>query len=482
MRILIASCVRQKEIIFREFLDSLSRLDCEGLDVVFAFVFHNWEEGESIVKDVSLPGNVVVDHYRSRNDYKTDEVTHHWNHDLITDMIVMKNGILNAAINNGFDYVFLVDSDLYLHPKTLKTLLSRKKDIIASLFWTQWQPGDPAMPNAWDYDHYSLLEGSIELWKNPGVYQVGGTGACILISSNAIKSGVRYDRIPNVSWWGEDRYFQLHASTRGFSIWIDTTCPIYHIYRYSDLIELQRFKQTLSENPMDDIRKKRNPKLSVSMVVRNEADRYLHSVLESIQDVADDIAIIDDHSTDSTYDICCKFKKVRILRFPSPFLMSAESTVREAAWKWALEARPDWILALDADEIIEEPERLRALIEQDTVDVWGFRRYDMWDPYHYRDDALWTGHHRLWPLLVRVFPGYPYKWSARALHASRVPENLGRFVFSASDVRIKHLGWMRPEDRVIRYQRYMEYDSKGEWGSKEQYESILDPNPNLSPW
>jgi hypothetical protein len=60
-------------------------------------------------------------------------------------------------------------------------------------------------------------------------------GACTLISSKALKAGVNFSEIKNVSFWGEDRHFCIRASALGFSLFVDTRLPAYHIYREKDL-------------------------------------------------------------------------------------------------------------------------------------------------------------------------------------------------------------------------------------------------------
>ncbi|PHJ38274.1 hypothetical protein P378_10605 [Desulforamulus profundi] len=41
---------------------------------------------------------------------------------------------------------------------------------------------------------------------------------------------------------------------------------------------------------------------------------------------------------------------------------------------------------------------------------------------------------------------------------------------------------MKPEDRLHKYYRYKKLDPRAHYGIAEQYESILDPRPNLVPW
>jgi len=75
----------------------------------------------------------------------------------------------------------------------------------------------------------------IDILKKPGVYEVGGLGACTLISKRAIKAGVSFKEIRNVSFWGEDRHFCIRAQALGLDLFVDTHYPAFHIYRESDL-------------------------------------------------------------------------------------------------------------------------------------------------------------------------------------------------------------------------------------------------------
>lgn len=71
--------------------------------------------------------------------------------------------------------------------------------------------------------------------QQPGIYEVGGLGACTLISSSALSSGISYDRVHNISYWGEDRHFCIRAAALGLPLFVDTHFPALHLYRDSDL-------------------------------------------------------------------------------------------------------------------------------------------------------------------------------------------------------------------------------------------------------
>ena len=226
-KILIGAPVRQDHETFYKYLKALNQLETDGLEVDFFFILHNSEKLKRFLK----PEQYAI--YQSDSIYKTDDQTHHWTGNNLADVIEMKNYLLRRTIEYNYDYFFLVDSDLILKPDTLKRLVSRNKQIIAQCFWTKWTPEQEEQPNAWLYDFYSFdSPGEYNNWKHPQVLQVGGSGACILIDKNVIRSGVNYTPIPNVSFsvW-EDRAFCIRAAVKGYQIFLDTTSPPDHLYR-----------------------------------------------------------------------------------------------------------------------------------------------------------------------------------------------------------------------------------------------------------
>lgn len=230
MRVLIGSPVRQSEEVFKMYLGSLDNLEIpRGVTVDRLFILHNSPE---LKKHIN---NGTVGEYSTWDRYDRDDNTHHWRAENLHHVTVMKNGIIDYALKNDYDYFFLVDSDLILHPKTLKQLISADKSIIAEVFWTKWTPDDIEMPNAWDLDQTTYYQGSIDLWRKPGIYPVGMSGACILIRREVMEASVNYDPIYNVSFWGEDRAFCIRAAVHGFQVWLDTHYPATHLYRQSDV-------------------------------------------------------------------------------------------------------------------------------------------------------------------------------------------------------------------------------------------------------
>ncbi|WP_260858672.1 glycosyltransferase [Fictibacillus phosphorivorans] len=237
---------------------------------------------------------------------------------------------------------------------------------------------------------------------------------------------------------------------------------------------------------MRPVRKKEGNRLTAIMQVRNEENRFLEKVLQSLTDVVDDMVIVDDNSTDRTVELCKSFSKVKEVVELKESSFHEEWVLRSRLWKEVCKYEPDWILSIDADEMFEEnvQEEIRSLINQDQFDWVAFRMYDFWgSTTHYREDEHWNLHKRHSKMLVRHLPGFPYYYLQQEHHVHRIPFSYNALWGSLSDVRVKHFGWAGSMDeRRKKYERYKQIDPEGKWGSLVQYESILDPNPNLVEW
>ncbi|SHE11376.1 CDP-glycerol:poly(glycerophosphate) glycerophosphotransferase [Chlamydia abortus] len=261
-KVLIGSPVHQKPEILQNYLESLEELNKEGVAVDYFFVDDNNDHLSSgKLQTFAESNNVFILSSFHKDQYICDNNTHHWNTDLVWKVAEFKNDIIEFAIFNDYDYLFLIDSDLVLHPKTLNKLISAEKDIISNIFWTKWTDDvQIELPQVWLKDNYTLYSFNakekltqseinqrtaefIGKLRRPGIYKVGGLGACTLISRKALEAGVNFSEIPNISFWGEDRHFCIRAEVLGFELFVDTHYPAFHIYRESDLEKVPAFKK-----------------------------------------------------------------------------------------------------------------------------------------------------------------------------------------------------------------------------------------------
>lgn len=498
-RILLASPIKQKPAILREFLACLSVLDKTDIELEFAFIDDNDSQSHDLVNFAqNNPGVILIKGMESSREYRCNEHTHSWQEDIVWKVARYKDYLIRLAREKKFDYLFFVDSDLALHPKTLAHLVSLEKDIVSEVFWTKWEKDSIPLPQVWLGGQYRLHEidvglelGQEEIAKRqrdfitklqcPGLYRVGGLGACTLISSKALEAGVSFERIPNLDLVGEDRHFCVRAEVLGLDLYADTCYPPYHIYRESELNGLDKHKQKYDYQEFN-----KTPNITLAMLVRNEANRYLEKTLKHAIQYVDQVVILDDASTDNTVAVCEQCLK----DIPHSIAVNTEPrfynevALRKQLWNMGAATNPDWILILDADEMFEDRvvEIMPHLLRNPNADLYLFRLYDLWNETHYREDSYWQAHKFYRPFLVRYKADYDYKWQETPQHCGRLPVNTGSLRVVPCQLRIKHWGWARPSDRLEKFYRYKKHDPDAVYGIREQYQSILDPKPNLIRW
>ena len=561
-RILIGSPIRQKNTILKEFLNGLLRVEKGNNIICYYFVDDNIDEISSkMLKRFYEENNKTVIKNASefnidnRQDYLCDEYTHYWSNKNIERISVFKNSIIDYCIKNKYDYLFLIDSDIVVDKRSLLHLISRNVDIVSNVFYTQWTPNDSIYPQCfWIPNLYSKFESFTQSPSNevvsqmetdfyakirvPGLYKVDGLGACTLIKTVALKKGVNFSSIPNLSVYGEDRDFCIRAGALGFDLYIDTVYPAYHIFREEYLSRVNEFiengfsfdmcqtyldeenSNTSKSNSQDFfllapirllnsfrkyIRKRKqnkviiekkerekeiysnrdlsNKRIVLQMIIHNECGRYLEQCLSSVKALIDYYVIIDNASNDKTIELCEKLLKGlphTIVRNKTA-IISDDVKLRKQLWNEVLKNNPGWIMSLDADEVLEEDGAflIRELIKNNDLDGYSFKYYDMWNAEEYREDEYWHSHFGYRPYIMRYIKGYNYVFQSNNQHCDNLPLNYYDFKHANVNLKIKHFGWADSLSRKQKYERYMKLDPDGKFGNIKHYESILDVNPNL---
>lgn len=282
-KILIGSPIRQKPNILKEFLASLFllRIQKKNYSIDYHFFDDNTDQDskkllrEFAQKVTELKSCCLIEPVENKDEYICNEKTHLWKESIIWKVAAFKDKIIQNAKEKKYDHLFLLDSDLVLHPNTLKHLVKLQKDIVSEVFWTRWIPEGPELPQVWICDFYRLYEPEIkecpttdfyrqyeldvrqelapeekekrcqqflDQLRKPGVYEVGGLGGCTLISKKAMEKGVNFKKIRNITPWGEDRHFCIRAAVLEIPLFANTKYPPYHIYQESCLAGVQKFK------------------------------------------------------------------------------------------------------------------------------------------------------------------------------------------------------------------------------------------------
>lgn len=207
-------------------------------------------------------------------------------------------------------------------------------------------------------------------------------------------------------------------------------------------------------------------KLTAMCIVRNEADRYLNFTIPSLLEFVDEIRVVDDASDDGTSEILRDFKCVVKRNKESQFFLH-EGRARNALFDWVLEGDPTHILAIDADELVEDGRAVREAVENNTSasGIWTLGMTEIWkadEQFLYeRVDGQWG--QRKVPVLFTAPRVKTSQWNIadRALACGREPMAVakagirGRVPMVSS---LFHLGWSCESDREARFQRYVEHD------------------------
>lgn len=214
---LITAPLKQDVRIFDAYQDALDKLIVpDGVAVDRFYVVNDCPE---IIPHIR--GDYEI--FDTGDRYEKTATDHIWTRDNLSKMHDLRNATVRRMLQGGYDYWFSVDTDVILHPMTLKTLIEADKDIVSEIFWTN------GWCNAWMYDQAA---GMSQEWKTPGLYRVGMTGACTLVKRKVFEAGADYSPIPciNKVLWGEDRHFCIRANCLGFELWVDTHFPATHLF------------------------------------------------------------------------------------------------------------------------------------------------------------------------------------------------------------------------------------------------------------
>jgi hypothetical protein len=224
-------------------------------------------------------------------------------------------------------------------------------------------------------------------------------------------------------------------------------------------------------------------KLVASMIVRNEADRYLLPNLDHLLAFCDEIRVLDDASEEPYlhYD-----ERVAVLRNSAPLFFAHEGRARQGLLDWTMQGNPTHILAIDADEFVADGQALRAQMEEGGgTGVWKLKMTEVWgadeDVLKIRWDGDWK------PRPIGIAYAVPDDWWANrqtrrhwrmndlALACGRTPlyiTMVGNRTTTDPVTEILHFGWAREAERDARYQRYVKHDG-GMFHKNRHLESIM---------
>lgn len=236
-------------------------------------------------------------------------------------------------------------------------------------------------------------------------------------------------------------------------------------------------------------------RIIASLVLKNEADRYLRAMLQHNQVWWDDLFVYDDQSADDSVKMTMEYTDHVVIRGDDkPSFLDHEGEFRANALK-ALELHmsPDedtWIFAIDADEFLvdyRDDLSTSVLLRATAVmaDKLGHSSVDLRIPEFWhmngnipfcRTDGFWDG-----MSLPRFFK-YRKNWAFRgkSMGAGSGPiYTYDNPYMERANLQLIHVGYVDPKDRQAKYDRYTSLPNHGH--NNKHILSIIE-DPELRPY
>lgn len=177
---------------------------------------------------------------------------------------------------------------------------------------------------------------------------------------------------------------------------------------------------------------KKKQTVSLCMIVKNEEETIL-SCLNSVKYLVDDMIVVDTGSNDQTIALA-RAEGARVFQFSwaGDFARARNFSLKQAA--------SDWILVLDADEVLEpvNVEEFNRLLDAHNVEGY----------FLHLKNYLGTGQEVSWDQVVRLFRNIPAYKFEKAIHeqvtASILKANNGKGLAEAP-LTIHHYGYLNKQ-------------------------------------
>lgn len=230
-------------------------------------------------------------------------------------------------------------------------------------------------------------------------------------------------------------------------------------------------------------------KLTASLIVYNELNRYLRQSLPALLSYCDHVCVWSDGSTDGTTrylkEVALTTDKLHVKLASKNEMFKHEGQARQRLLEWTVDVVDDgYLLAIDADEFVAQPTLLTSVLTRyDGVPVVSLEIAEVWNVnknlIFTREDGGWHAHNV--PVIWRIPSKYElHEWEIqnRALACGRVPLRVHGFQAVTADIQLLHFGWTNKAEREKRFQRYDKID-QGNFHAKAHLDSILYPDSQI---
>jgi len=164
-----------------------------------------------------------------------------------------RNKIAQQAIDEGFDYLMFIDSDMKFPGDALNRLMSLNLDVVGGLYYRKQPPHAPVIAQK-----MGKTLTIPRLWPKTKPFEVFSVATGFMLINTKVLKAIKppyffYGKYHDMDM-GEDVYFCHKAQQAGFKVWCDPTIDLKHIGEYEyDAKDYEAYAKDRPEQDVDEI-------------------------------------------------------------------------------------------------------------------------------------------------------------------------------------------------------------------------------------
>lgn len=208
----------------------------------------------------------------------------------------------------------------------------------------------------------------------------------------------------------------------------------------------------------------------IGIMVCGPNEKYLDRSLLEFKRLCDDAIIATNNADDNTKQT---IKKYGFQSYEDNREWGKEQpAIKTALLTRAGDLKPDWIIALDADEVFCQSftrNEAEALTQSEEI-AFNFLIVNLYNDEHHFAHS--SGIQRFWNIrFYKFLPEFGLQFQRKALHCGLAPPMAYRYGWHAP-FYVLHFGLMLKEDRQRKIERYQKYDPHKIYKSGSYYDEL----------
>lgn len=143
-----------------------------------------------------------------------------------------RNLLVSKMLNEGYEWILFIDSDMTFDPDTLTHMLSLNKPVVTAMCFKRVEPYTPCFYSEVNATDTGVTLTPYEIDDIPAEpFQVEACGAACLLIRREVFETLKWPWFFMPPFYGEDIYFCSQLKKAGIPIWVDPAPLIGHLER-----------------------------------------------------------------------------------------------------------------------------------------------------------------------------------------------------------------------------------------------------------